>query len=77
MKRYAVLLVMIFLLLNAVSLLAQDATPESTPEPALAAGSEATVEATLEPTTERRTMRGREDAPRGTPWSGLPEQSLR
>jgi len=52
MKRYAVLLVMIFLLLNAVSLLAQDATPESTPEPALAAGSEATVEATLEPTTE-------------------------
>ena len=48
MKRYAVLLVMICLLLSAVGLLAQDATPESTPE----SGAAATPEATLEPTAE-------------------------
>ncbi|MEO8395631.1 MAG: thioredoxin domain-containing protein [Chloroflexota bacterium] len=44
MKRYALLLVMIGLLLSAISLMAQEATPEATPEPDLAATAEATME---------------------------------
>ena len=52
MKRSAVLLVIMGLLLSAVSLSAQQATPESTPEPALGATAEATMEPTAEATAE-------------------------
>jgi protein-disulfide isomerase len=48
MKRYAVLLVMLCLLVSAMGLMAQEVTPE----PAPLAGSEATVEATPEATRE-------------------------